>query len=347
MKKISLSQLFCYSFIGFSSMITLPLPSFFLINPALGSNVIDHNELNNLAQNQQIVTPQTIIPNNIIAQTPSSTPQEVQDRLAGQWELQGWLGTSINVVITAQGRGFVLPNRLLFYGFQSNPIAYEFSYQLNNTTQPMQVDIVQPMDKPIKTIFEFTNDGRLRVEIMGIKAGESRPTEFTIGALFLSRVSNITTLPRNTEIANSLEARVRSKEDEGRSNINLILRVQQAYFLEKETFTTDIEKLGLLFEDNESNNYTYQMRGSLQQAVLVTATAKVAGLRSFAGVVFVVKEGDTNTFKTEICETIEPSMESPSSPLLLNREEIICAPGSRTPEEVGGSRYSGFYNFEF
>jgi len=38
-----------------------------------------------------------------------------------------------------------------------------------------------------------------------------------------------------------------------------------------------------------------------------------------------------------ICETINPSTEPPSSLMLLNSKEIICAPGSQTPEEQGGS----------
>ncbi len=339
-KRIFLSQLLCSSCFGFLGAIALP--SSLLISPALSSSNLNSHDLNNLPQHQQTSTPVILAPDHLLAQSSVLTTQEIQNQLAGQWELQGWFYMPITVVLTNQGRGFVLLPRLLFYGFQSNPIAYEFSYRLDSTNQPMQIDITQPTEEPIKTIIELTNDGRLRVELMGIKVGEPRPTEFTTGALFLHRVSNLTALPRNTEIANSLERRIKEKEDEGRNNLQAILRAQQAYFLEKETFTTDIKKLGIGLQDYESDNYTYQIRGSLRHSVLVIATPKTTGVRSFAGVVFAVKLGYANTFKAGICETIEPSTEPPYSPMLLNSTEIICAPGSRIPEEPGGSNYPGF-----
>jgi hypothetical protein len=342
MKHLDLSRKSYFGLIGLG--LAIAISNVFSNDPALSINTLVDNELNNSIQNQQISTSQTVISNNIVAQAANSTPQEIQDRLAGQWEINGSFSVPITVILTAQGKGFVLlPSGLLFYGgFQSNPIAYEFSYRLGNTNQPIEIDIAQPSEEPIKTIFEFTSDGRLRVELMGIRVGESRPTEFTTGALFLNRVSNLTALPRNTEIANSLEIRIQEKEDEGRNNLHAILRAQQAYFLEKETFTTDIKELGIGRAGNESDNYIYQIRGSLRQSVLVTAIPKIAGVRSFAGVVFVVKQGDTITFKTGVCETIEPSTEPPYSPMLLNSTEIICAAGSRTPEDMAGSRYPGF-----
>lgn len=363
MKKISSPHLLRYGFIGLLG--TIALSSSLLIDPALSSS-----ELGRSIQNPQISSTELLAADNLVAQSSTLTAQEIQNRLVGQWQLQDVFFVPITVVFTAQGKGFVL---IPFFGptADANPTAYEFSYQINNTTQPLQIDFAQPGEAPIKTIFEFTNDGRIRVELVGIKAGEPRPTEFTTGSSILNRVSNLTTLPRNTEIVNSLEAINLQKEREGRSIVGSLLRGQQAYFLEKETFTTDIKELGLGLEESDLNNYNYQISpgGNLRQAVFVTATAKVAGLRSFSGAVFIVKEGDRDALPvTGICETIEPSMTPPLPPGLVvtqsnsylmnssvsalqlkdheslqNAKQIQCAPGSRPPENPSSRRPSGLF----
>ena len=363
MKKITLSQLLRYSSIGFLGAIALP--SSLLINPALSSS-----ELSRSTQNQQVSSPEMLAADNLVAQSAPLTAQEIQNRLVGQWQLQDIFFVPVTVIFTAQGRGFVLipsfgPNA------NSSPTAYEFSYQVNNTNQPLQIDIAQPGEETIKTIFEFTSNGRIRVELAGIKPNEPRPTEFTAGSFLLSRASNLTALPRGTQIANSLEARTLAKEREGKSIAGALLRGQQAYFLEKETFTTDIKELGTGIEDSLYENYTWQIisGGNLRQAVFVTATAKTAGLRSFVGAVFVVKEGDKNNTITGVCETIEPSMTPPPPPTLIvtqsnnnlmngslsasrpkfhessiqNAKQIQCAPGSRPPEEPRGRNSPGLF----
>ena len=364
MRKITLLQLLHYSCIGCVGFLsTIALSSALLINPALSSTDLTR------AQDQQGSSTGLLPTDNLVAQSSTLTAQEIQNRLVGQWQLQDVFFVPISVVFTAQGKGFVLTP---FFGpsVNANPTAYEFSYQLNNTTQPIQIDIAQPGEAPIKTIFEFTSDGRIRVELVGIKPGEPRPTAFTAGSSLLNRVSNLTALPRNTEIANSLEVRTREKESQGRTIVSSLLRGQQAYFVEKETFTTDVKELGLGLEDTDLNNYNYRISpgGNLRQAVFVTATAKVAGLRSFSGAVFVVKEGDDNNTIIGICETIEPSMTPPAPPSLIatqsnnylmngslsaasskshetlqNSKQIQCAPGSRAPENPSSRRFPGMF----
>ncbi len=362
MKKVAMPQLFRYVSIGFMS--TIALPTSLLIAPALSSS-----EVTSSIQTQPASSPELLAADNLVAQSAPLTAQEIQNRLVGQWQIQDIFFVPITVIFTTQGRGFVL---IPFFGpnADANPTAYEFSYQITNTTQPFQIDIAQPGEPPIKTIFELTSDGRIRVELAGIKPNEPRPTEFTAGSSLLNRVSNLTTLPRNTEIANSLEARTRSKEGQGRSLVGSLLRGQQAHFIEKETFTTDIKELGTGIEDSLYEDYTLQIvsGGDLRQSVFVTATAKTAGLRSFIGAVFVVKEGEENTPIIGFCETIEPSLTPPAPPTLIatqsnnnsmdgslsasrpkfhesmqNAKQIQCAPGSRPPEVPRGSNFPGLF----
>lgn len=304
--------------------------------------VLGNSSLTSSAQTYRYPSLQ-LPPDSITAQNSTLTPQEIQNRLVGQWQLQGVFFVPITVVFTAQGRGFVL-TPIFALNAQSNPTAYEFTYQINGTNQPLQIDIAEPTEEAIKTIFEFTSDGRVRVELLGIKPGEPRPTEFTAGSLLLDRVSNLTALPQNTEIVNSPEAKIRAKERSGRYAIGSIVRAQQAYFLEKDTFITDLKELGIGFDSDQPSNYNLEIisTGNLKQEIFVTATAKIAGIKSFSGAVFIIsqgnKEGDSDTTSVAgICETIEPSTIPPARPT-LNGKEVQCAPGSRVPETEVRSR---------
>lgn len=288
-----------------------------------------------LTQNSSVSPSSLLAPDNLIAQSSPFTTQEIQNRLVGQWELYGVFFVPITVVFNAQGQGFIL---IPFFGPSGNntPTAYQFSYQIRNPGQPIQIDIAEPGEPPIQTIFEFTSDGRIRVELQGIKPGESRPTEFTAGSLFLGRVSNLTALPRNTTIANSLEVKIRQKEQQGRNVTGSILRAQQAYFLEKETFSATLEDLGLGLDRTDFEDYTYQLvpGSNPRREAFVTVTATTPGVRSFSGAVFTVDpvEGEENFPITGVCETIEPSMTPPALPT-INGRDVQCAPGSRVPEE--------------
>lgn len=273
--------------------------------------------------------------NNLVA-PPYIDPQVIQNSLVGQWEIYGVFFVPVTVVFNAQGKGFVI---VPFFGPSGNntPTAYEFSYYIRDTRHPIQIDIAEPGEPLIQTIFEFTSDGRIRVEALGIKPGEPRPTEFTTGALFLGRVSNLTALPRNTQIANSLEVKIREREQQGRNVTGSILRAQQAYFLENETFSVTLEDLGLGLDSANFEDYTYQLvpGSDPRREAFVTLTARTPGIRSFSGVVFTadpVNEGEENFPRTGICETIEPSMTPPALPT-INGQEVQCAPGSRVPED--------------
>jgi hypothetical protein len=235
----------------------------------------------------------------------------------------------MTIVLRTQGRGFVLVPVITPNG-QLNPVAYEFSYRINNTNQPWAIDLELPEEEPIRTIFDFTNDGRIRVELLGNRPGEPRPTEFTTGALFLNRVSNLTDLPRNTEIANSLEARNRSKERLTAYRMETLLGSQELYFQENKRFTLDLKELGLELSAQYLRYYDYvtYLPENPEQPLVITATAKIPGLKSFLGVIFPIKENDKVTTISKVCGTDTPSMTPPGRPTFENRS-IICAPGSR------------------
>jgi hypothetical protein len=198
----------------------------------------------------------------------------------------------------------------------------------------MQLDVTEPSGKIWRTIFEFTDNGQLRVEFVGIRPDEPRPTAFTTGAILVEKVSNLTALPRNTRIANSLEEQNKGRQSEGKYNIGAMSRAQQAYYLENDKFSTKLEELGLGINP-ETENYRYRIvpQGNQRESVMMTAQAKSPGLRSYTGAVFVVKVKDENLTVAEICETDEPSSTPPAMPAApkTGTTEIQCPPGSHSP----------------
>ena len=84
--------------------------------------------------------------------------------------------------------------------------------------------------------------------------------------------------------------------------------------------------------DSQTDNYSYQIlsQGDRTQSVIMTAAAKIPGLRSYTGAVFLTEnEGQTFTI-TAICETDEPSSTPPAIPTAPSEEsaEIQCPSGS-------------------
>lgn len=252
-----------------------------------------------------------------------------KNQLIGQWRLRDYLPIPLTVVFAEEGKLFVLlPSYFSFFmsafgGNRGNTpeasvFAYEFRYQVNAATQPMQIDISAPSDdRPLMTIFEFTPDGQLRVEWEGLKPEDPRPTEFTVGSVFLQKVSNTTTLPRNTQLldlaAERKASEQRSREAEGKQYISSLNRGQQAFYLESQKFATTIDDLSLGLE-SETENYRYQIipQNNKERSIMMTAQAKKANLKSYTGAVFVIDvDGETTTL-AGICETAEPSMTPPT-----------------------------------
>lgn len=125
-----------------------------------------------------------------------------------------------------------------------------------------------------------------------------------------------------------------TREIDARQAIRSLLFDQQTYFIENSRFTTTSHKGVNLDARVESLDYAYQIQPkvSKQKGILVTATAKKPGLRSFAGVVFAVPTPEGKLTISEVCETTEPSQKAPVITDVPQRPdaEIKCPPGSRS-----------------
>lgn len=265
--------------------------------------------------------------------TPSPSPQQgnvpsPQARLSGQWQAKNPASDQvITLTFTPDGTLFVqLPSSA------ETPVAQKLGYRINPTPQPMQIDVIFPgTDQFVKTIFEFTAAGQLRLQVAGTNPGEPRPTAFRSDASLFEKVSDSTALPANAQVNDLQTAVNRAQQIEGKQNMGAMNRGQQAYYLENDKFATTIGELGLGIEP-ETENYRYQIvpQGNSTGSVMMTATALRPELKSYTGAVFLVKEkNDTLTIST-ICETEKPSSTPPAMPSAPSnvKAEILCPTGS-------------------
>ncbi|MBM0744089.1 hypothetical protein JOY44_21120 [Phormidium sp. CLA17] len=132
--------------------------------------------------------------------------------------------------------------------------------------------------------------------------------------------------------AKQAEGRTKAKQAEARTYVGAMTRSQQAYFLEKDKFSSNIPDLGLGMS-TETPNYSYKTQtfGSGDKVYAInTATPKQDGLKSYVGGVYFdgVFRAMTNTLTAAIlCESTEPSRSPPMSPQLVGNDPQ-CAPGS-------------------
>lgn len=143
--------------------------------------------------------------------TPSPSAAVTNDaaqRLVGQWQLVSYQerrGMPISLIFTQDNKFYMLyptpqpPGSLFRFTHSARLLEYQI---ISTTTQPMQIDFIatRRSPSPMKTVFEFTDRGELRLLLDGMSPGAERPRGFTRGAYLLEKVSDSATLPENTEV---------------------------------------------------------------------------------------------------------------------------------------------------
>jgi type IV pilus assembly protein PilA len=123
----------------------------------------------------------------------------------------------------------------------------------------------------------------------------------------------------------------KAREAEAKSNVGAMVRAQQAYYLEKETFSKSIEELGVAIRP-ETENYRYQIEPQTgNKSVMITAQAKDGMLNSYTGAVFTTKKGQDVFTVSGVCETMTPSITPPAMPKFTANQSspVECPPGSQ------------------
>lgn len=131
------------------------------------------------------------MPASVIAQTEKSpaTPT-VSQQILGQWQ-----SGLLTFIFAPEGKLFiVLPTE------EKPAPAVEMGYQLDTASQPMHLDIKINTNATVLTVFEFTKDGKLRLQIEGTNPGQPRPTALSENATLFEKVSEATTLPADAQL---------------------------------------------------------------------------------------------------------------------------------------------------
>lgn len=256
----------------------------------------------------------------------------VAKQLLGRWEAKDPTSNNVFTFIFApDGNLFaVLPAP------EGSSVALKVGYQINPTTKPMQLDIQLGPDQKALTIFEFTTDGKLRLDLDGLTPGKPRTAKFQPNAVLFSKISEVTTVPENIQVIDlkNSKSRVSQKpEDEAKKYMYALTQVQQAHYKELGKFATKFEEVSVgLKTETESYRYKIISQGDNTQSVMMTAEAKNTTLPSYTSVVFATKvNGQTKTV-VQICETNQPSTEAPAMPAapVSGSLEIKCPAGSRS-----------------
>lgn len=271
-------------------------------------------------------------PTKAIAQTVPRTQdpskiKPVAEQLLGRWQAKDPKSDKVFTFIFApDGKLFVVlptPN--------GSSVASKVAYQINLTTRPMQLDMVVSPDEKVLTIFELTPQGKLRVELEGLNPGQRRPTVFSSNSTLFEKISEATTVPENIQIIDN------QKNSAGQTNVvkqylTILMRGQQAYYLENGKFASDIKELGII-ANLETEFYRYQIvsQKDSTQSVAIAAIPKNSELPSYIGAVFATKVSGKTTTATQICETDKPSTSPPAMPAApaSGSSEIQCPADSR------------------
>lgn len=124
----------------------------------------------------------------------------------------------------------------------------------------------------------------------------------------------------------------KARQAEAKQYVSSMLRAQQAYRIEKPTFTNSLQELALEIKP-ETTNYSYKIvpQPDKSKSVMVTAQPKISGLNSYTGAVFAIKKGADVTTVTAICESNLSTNRPPAMPAPPKDEKSLvqCPSGSK------------------
>ncbi|HLO89317.1 MAG TPA: type IV pilin-like G/H family protein [Nostocaceae cyanobacterium] len=280
-----------------------------------------------LTFNIGVLAQPSTFPNSSVSQSTDTSQDPIGQKLFGQWEIQDTsLPTKINLLFTPEGNFF------LILGQAGRSGAYPLKYRINSTPKPMHLDVILPDTKePVETIFDFTADGQLRLQLNNTDPGKPRPKNFGADVSVFKKISDSTTLPENVEVVPTEEKKTSVPESEARNYIGTMNRANQAYYLEYGKFARTLNELQIGIKP-ETENYRYRIipQGNSKGSVVSTATAKKPGLKSYTGFVYVKKvKGEDLTYAI-VCETNQASTKAPVVPKIPRNpnQEAICPAGS-------------------
>lgn len=127
-----------------------------------------------------------------------------------------------------------------------------------------------------------------------------------------------------------------ARQQEGPTYTGSMNRAQEYYFKENNQLTTNLDELELGIK-SQTKNYVYKIVSqSNPQSAMHIGQAKRRGIKSYVGLVYVIKVGEENTTITQLCKSIKdlPLSKLPQIPKLPKNatkyEDVKCPSGFKS-----------------
>ncbi len=118
----------------------------------------------------------------------------------------------------------------------------------------------------------------------------------------------------------------KAKHAEARQNVGAMNRAQQAYFVEKNSFSNSLDSLGIGIR-SQTENYQYSSRATAKVAFNYGISRKETN-KSYVGAVFLVKEKGETLTQAILCESTSTGKNKPADPVYKNGV-FVCAEGTK------------------
>jgi len=310
--------------VGFLSILGMPLHAQPLLLNTRGERGRSLSRVS-FIHNESMSTRETLL---TVAQTQDAAKTSaVTQQLQGQWQTKDpKSGKAIALIFAPDGNLFMVlpaPN--------GSSAALKLGYKINSTTQPMHLDMILSPEQTVTTIFELTPQGKLRLQLDGISAGDPRPTTFSATSSLFEKVSDNTSVPKDAGMI-AIETQKNNSQSVVKQYITILNQAQQAYFLKNGKFASNVEELGII-TNLETEQYRYQIvpQKDNAQSVMMAAIPKKAELPSYTSAVFATQVNGKAAIAAQICETEKPSTSPPAMPAppKTGSLEVQCPAGSR------------------
>jgi Type IV pilin-like G and H, putative len=256
----------------------------------------------------------SVVPQSIPDSVPSPSA-DIQQKLEGEWRDQELMKNQQvpSLWFADNGKAYIISD------VDGKRMATETNYRLNTSTQPMQIDIAPGTDASMLGIFEFSADGKLRID-----GGEVRPSQFSDRATLHQKVSPQAQLPRNVQVMSQVMSQqspgpdrlalADTRSHQGKAMLQALNRNQEETYQVHQRFAGTMAELGFGIPV-ESDHYRYSVISRGDRYVIMSAQAKQSDLKSFTSVLLA---HTTRQMAVVICETAQPT-----APVI---DEAIVAP---------------------
>lgn len=259
--------------------------------------------------------------------------EKILKKLIGTWKVINPNAKSSNwiIIFTPEGKLYSYNPEL---SGKNNQVTLSY-YRFNPNFNPMALDIIRigyNKSEIFPTIFQL-NDNKLNLAIYPnytYTPELPRPKELTPENPLFEKVSDQVILPPNFTIIPREEQMAKERETVLEKYMHLVNKAQIDYYTKYQKFAVTFEELNLdktIGQDQDFYGYKIIADPAKSDIIIMTATAKKSGLKSYTGTVFIIKdETETSQTISLICGTNKPEKTPPKIPKIIDKlsGEIKC-----------------------